>query len=98
MSHFQRFNEYVKFRNISQKDLAIAAKVSKAQVSKYLKGNAQNPTMNFFVGIAESCDISLEWWILGRGEMIYENKFSSYIDPVRYEKLKNQHFISSESQ
>lgn len=65
----QRFRQYLAAKGLSQRRFATIADVSPSTVSRFCAGE---PILtDSFVKILESCgDLSLDWLVFGRGQML----------------------------
>lgn len=73
MSAFKdRMNELFKELNLTQVSLSKKTGVSQSSLSEYLLGKKE-PTISVVMKIAEALDISLDWLLLGKGEMFQDN-------------------------
>lgn len=68
-----RLAEVRRARGLSQEELADSLGVSRQAVSKWERGESSPDTDNL-IALARLCDISLDALLLGRGELLCENR------------------------
>ena len=69
----QRIGEFVQYTKMSVRKFAIECGLSQPTLDKHVRGAAQ-PNIVTLIGIANRFpDLSLEWLLLGKGEMIKQD-------------------------
>ena len=73
----QRFVAYLKFKELSQKDVSSLSCVSAATVSRFCSGSPI--ASDKLLRLLQVCDdLSLEWFFFGTGEMLRRRDCDSY--------------------
>ena len=90
MSLSQRIKLLIKSKNISQADFARKLNVTRGSVNQWLSGKlvpGHKPTMKMFEVFP---DISADWLLLGRGEMLVEENIPGSDNTYLKKQLKDQ--------
>ena len=87
-----RLSEFLKAKNIRQKELADIFGITRQAVGHYVKGRAKLSLEFFIVLIEKYPDLNANWLLTGKGNMLNSNKLYDEkhdIDPANDVKFTN---------